>query len=77
MSIRADTGVLLQYAWTRTRIVVTPELVSDVFRVPKVEFPDYLGCEHLRTVSKDELISAFVSALLSGVSVSSLTVWAL
>ena len=55
MSIRADTGVLLQYAWTRTLIVVTPELVSDVFRVPKVEFPNYLGCEHLRTVSKDEL----------------------
>ena len=55
MSIRADTGVLLQYAWTRTCIVVTPELVSDVFHVPKVELPDYLGCEHLRTVSKDEL----------------------
>ena len=42
-----------------TRIVVTPELVSDVFRVPRVEFPDYPGCEHLRTVSKDELKSAF------------------
>ena len=42
-----------------TRIVVTPELVSDVLRVPRVEFPDYLGCERLRTVSKDELKSAF------------------
>ena len=27
--------------------------------VPRVEFPDYLGCERLRTVSKDELKSAF------------------
>ena len=42
-----------------TRIVVISELVSNVFRVPRVEHPDYLGCEHLRTVSKDEMISAF------------------
>ena len=42
-----------------TRIVVTPELVSDVLHVPKVEHPNYLGCECLRTVSKDEMISAF------------------
>ena len=27
--------------------------------VPRVEFPDYLGCERLRTVSKDELKYAF------------------
>ena len=27
--------------------------------VPEVEFPNYLGCERLRTVSKDELMSAF------------------
>ena len=27
--------------------------------VPRVEFPDYLGCDRLRTVSKDELIFAF------------------
>ena len=40
-------------------IVVTPELVSDVLRVSRVEFPNYLGCERLRTVSKDEMISAF------------------
>ena len=31
----------------------------DVLRVPRVEFPNYLGCERLRTVSKDELKSAF------------------
>ena len=30
-----------------------------MLRVPKVEFLDYLGCERLRTVSKDELKSAF------------------
>ena len=42
-----------------TRIVVTPQLVTDVLHVPRVEHPDYPGCEHLRTVSKDEMISAF------------------
>ena len=41
------------------RIPVTPQLVADVLWVPRVEFPDYLGCEHLRIVSKDELKSAF------------------
>ena len=30
-----------------------------MLRVPKVEFPNYPGCEHLRTMSKDELKSAF------------------
>ena len=44
-----------------TRIVVTPELISDVHRVPRVEHPDYPGCERLRTVSKDEMIFAFSS----------------
>ena len=34
-------------------------MVSDELRVPKVEHPDYLGCERLRTVSKDEMISTF------------------
>ena len=42
-----------------TRIIVTPELVSDVLRVPRVEHPNYPGCERLRTVSKDEMISTF------------------
>ena len=42
-----------------TRIVVTPDIVSDVLHVPRVEHPDYPGCERLRAVSKDELISAF------------------
>ena len=39
--------------------MVTLDLVSNVLHVPKVEHPDYPNCEHLRTVSKDELISAF------------------
>ena len=42
-----------------TRIVVTSEIVSDVLRVPRVEHPDYPGCDRLRTISKDKLISAF------------------
>ena len=42
-----------------TRIPVTPQLVVDVLRVPRIEFPDYPSCEHLRTISKDELMSSF------------------
>ena len=47
---------------TRVRgifIPVTPQLVADVLKVPRIEFPDYPSCEHLRTVSKDELMSTF------------------
>ena len=51
------------------RIPVTTQLVADVLRVSRIEFPDYPGCECLRTVCRDELMSAFVSALLLGVSV--------
>ena len=40
-------------------IPVTSQLVADVFRVPRIEFPDYLSYERLRTVSKDELMAAF------------------
>ena len=42
-----------------TRIVVTPQFVADVLHVPRVEHLDYPGCECLRIVSKDEMISAF------------------
>ena len=42
-----------------THIPVTPQLVADVLKVPRIEFPNYPSCERLRTVSKDELISAF------------------
>ena len=41
------------------RIVVTPDIVSDVLHVPRVEHPDYPGSDRLRIMSKDELISAF------------------
>ena len=42
-----------------TCIPITSQLVADVFRVPRIEFPDYPSYERLRTVSKDELMSAF------------------
>ena len=42
-----------------TRIPVTPQLVADVLRVPRIEFPDYPSCERLRKVSRDELMSSF------------------
>ena len=40
-----------------TRIVVTPDLISKVLHVSRVTHPDYPSCEHLWTVSKDELLS--------------------
>ena len=42
-----------------TRIPVTSQLVADVLRVPRIEFPDYPSCECLRIVSRDELMSSF------------------
>ena len=42
-----------------TRIVVTPDIVSEVLHIPRVVHPDYPSCDHLRTVSKDELSSLF------------------
>ena len=42
-----------------TRIHITPQLVANVLRVPRIEFPDYPSCERLRTVSRDELMSSF------------------
>ena len=55
-----DSSVPLFHTRVRgTRIVVTPQLVTDVLHVPRVEHPDYPNCEHLRTVSKDEMISVF------------------
>ena len=53
---------LVPFFFTRIRgtpIPVTPQLVADVVRVPRIEFLDYPSCERLRTVSKDELMSAF------------------
>ena len=55
-----DRSVPLFFTCIRgTRIQITPQLVADVLWVPRIEFPDYPSCEHLRTVSKDELMSAF------------------
>ena len=42
-----------------TRTVVTPDLISEVLHVSRVAHPDYLSCDRLRTVSKDELSSHF------------------
>ena len=41
------------------RIIVTPNIVSEVLHVSMVEHLDYPSCECLRTVSKDEMISTF------------------
>ena len=48
-----------------TRIPVTPQLVADVLRVPRIEFPTYPGYERLRTMSRDELMSAFYERPIS------------
>ena len=42
-----------------THIVVTSDIVSDMLHVPRVAHPDYPDYDHLRTVSKVELMSAF------------------
>ena len=42
-----------------THIPITPQLVTDVLHVPRIEFPNYPSCECLRTMSKDELMSSF------------------
>ena len=42
-----------------TRIVVTPDLISEVLHILRVAHPDYLGYDCLRTVSRDELLSHF------------------
>ena len=42
-----------------TRTVVTPNLICKVLHILRVAHPDYLGCDRLKTVSKDELSSLF------------------
>ena len=55
-----DHSVPLFFTHVRgTHIPVTLQLVTDVFHVPRIEFPDYPNCERLRTVSRDELMSSF------------------
>ena len=55
-----DTSVphFFSHVWG-TRIVVTPDIVSEVLHVPRVMHLDYPSCNHLGTVSKDELSSLF------------------
>ena len=43
-----------------TRIMVTLDIVFEVLHVQRVTHPNYPGCERLRIVSKDELISSFL-----------------
>ena len=55
-----DRSIPLFFTYIRgTYIPVTPQLVADVLRVLRIEFPDYPSCERLRTVSKDELMPSF------------------
>ena len=57
---RIDHSVPFFFTRVRgTRIPVTPQLIADVLRVPRVEFLDNPSCKHLRTVSKDKLKSVF------------------
>ena len=57
---KIDRSVPLFFTHVRgTHIPVTSQLVVDVLRVPRIKFPNYPSCERLRTVSRDELMSAF------------------
>ena len=42
-----------------THIVVTPEIIFEVLHILRESHPDYPSCPHLRTMSKDELLSFF------------------
>ena len=55
-----DSSVPLFHTCVRgTHIVVTSQLVANVLHVPRVEHPKYPRCDCQRTMSKDEIISAF------------------
>ena len=57
---RFDTSVPHFFSRIRdTRLVVTPNTVSEVLCDPRVAHLDYPGCNRLRIVSKDELLSLF------------------
>ena len=57
---RIDCSVPLFFTRVRgTHIPVTPQLVMDVLRVPRIKFPDYPSCERLWNVFKDEFMVAF------------------
>ena len=42
-----------------TRIIVTPDFISEVLRVPKVDLPDYPSHPCLSSISRDELALLF------------------
>ena len=70
----------IPYFLTRIRgihIAVAPQIVANVLRVPRVEFPDYLVVSLYGLCPKISSNLLSVSALQIGVSVSSLTVRAL
>ena len=48
-----------------TCILVTSDLISEVLHVPRVVHPDYSSCDHLSTMSKNELSSLFCKTPLS------------
>ena len=50
---------LVHSCLSRSFTPICMDIVSNVLRVPRVEHPDYPGCDCLRTVSKDELKSSF------------------
>ena len=59
---------LVPLFFTRIRgtcIPITPQLVADVLRVPRIKFPDYPGHERLRTVSRDEIMFTFSNCFFS------------
>ena len=57
---RIDTSVPHFFSRIRgTRIVVTPEIVSEVLHIPSIAYLVYLGYMRLRTMSKDEFSSHF------------------
>ena len=57
---RIDTSVPYFFCHVRgMHMVVTPEIVFEVLHIPRVAHPNYPGCDHLQTVSKDELSSRF------------------
>ena len=59
-----DRSVPLFFTRVRgMRIPITPQLVMDLLRVPRIEFLDYPRCERLRTVSKNELMATFCECL--------------
>ena len=52
-------------------IVVTPDFISEVLRIPRVDHQDYPNHEHLSSIFRDELVSLFCEkAMLWGGSLN-------